>query len=91
MWHERLEQVLLSAAGFVVAGLLGGAWWVIRTFFTDHGRIEKLEETLHRSGKEHAAHREEIKGAIKTWQEEVRHDFDSVNETLSSIQEFLRK
>jgi len=90
-WLGKIEQVALTAAGFIVAGLLTGAWWVIRTFFTDHGRINKLEESLKASRDEHVAHREEIKDALKIWHEEVRHDFDNVNKTLSSIQEFLRK
>lgn len=91
MWYDRLEQVILTAIGFIVAGLLTGMWWVIRTFFTDHGRIDKLEESLRASREEHTTHREEIKDALKVWHEEVRHDFDNVNKTLSSIQEFLRK
>lgn len=91
MWYEELKQLLLSGLGVVIAGLLWGVWWVIRTFFTDHGRINKLEESLKSSREEHLAHREEIKDALKIWHEEVRHDFDNVNKTLMSIQEFLRK
>lgn len=91
MWYDRLEQVVLTAVGFIIAGLLTGIWWIIRTFFTDHGRIDKLEESLKASRDEHTVHREEIKEALKVWHEEVRHDFDNVNKTLSSIQEFLRK
>lgn len=90
-WYEDIKQVVLTTVGFIAAGLLTGLWWVVRTFFTDHGRINKLEESLKISRDEHVAHREEIKDVLKVWHDEVRHDFDNVNKTLSSIQEFLRK
>lgn len=77
---ERVDQVSNTALGFVAAGVLGGAWWVIRTFFTDRGRLDILERDM-------AAH---IKRTDE-WRHDVKDNFDKIDGKLDSIQEALRK
>lgn len=77
---ERIASASDAVIGFLVAGVLGGAVWMLRTFFTDRARIDILERDM----KAHIIRTDE-------WRHDVKDNFDKIDGKLDKIQEALRK
>lgn len=79
-WVDRVEEISSTVTGFIAAGVLGGIWWVVRTFFTDRARLDILERDM----AQHIKRTDE-------WRHDVKDNFDKIDSKLDSIQEALRK
>lgn len=45
-WAERIEQIGVSVGGAIGIAVVGGLWWIARTFFTDRSRLTFLEREM---------------------------------------------
>ena len=64
-WMERINEIGHNAASFIVVSLIGGLWWLGRTFFTDRARLDALEREMQNRTDRHNELREEVKGGFE--------------------------
>ncbi|WP_299949064.1 hypothetical protein [uncultured Ruegeria sp.] len=76
-FKEALDHGLQSAVTWIVVGLLGGIYWLVRRVFTNQKQIESLQKSLEHRDDQRARDMNEFRSSFKRLedsQKELRED-----------------